>query len=90
MKFAELKERLEEVDEKILLAEGFEDALVGYAEGWFGGSRGHVAVYDRAKCIKILMRRDKMSEEGAEEFFDFNVAGSYVGEKTPVFMTILR
>jgi len=27
-----------------------------------------------------------MPEEDAEEFFDFNVQGAYVGEATPVFL----
>lgn len=70
-----------------LLADGFDDALIGYA--WHVPNGG-VAVYDRDKCIAILMSRDKMSYEVAEEFFDFNVEGAYVGEKTPIFVSILR
>ena len=30
-----------------------------------------------------------MSREEAEEFFEHNVAGAYVGENTPVFLTRL-
>jgi hypothetical protein len=90
MKFNEIKEQLAEIDEEILLADGFEDALVGYADGWIGKSRGTVAMYDRSKCIEILMKRDGMTEEESVEYFEFNTAGAYMGEKTPVFVTFLK
>jgi len=32
------------------------------------------------------MRRDKMSIEDAYEFMDFNVVGSWVGDRTPIFL----
>ena len=45
-----------------------------------------VAVYDKEKCLEILTERDGMSWEEAVEYFDFNVAGAWVGESTPVFL----
>ena len=42
--------------------------------------------YDTNKCIKILMSRDKMSREEAIEYFEYNVAGAYVGDHTPSFI----
>ena len=67
-------------DEQILLADGFEDAFVGIGRQ-FGKP---VAIYDRSKCIEILM--EDMSEDEAEEYFSFNVEGAFVGEKTPIFL----
>jgi hypothetical protein len=32
------------------------------------------------------MERDGMSYEDATEFFEFNIAGSYVGEATPIWV----
>lgn len=65
-----------------LLADGFEDALVG-----FGYQFNYpIAVYNRDKCIEILMDRDGMSDIDAIEFFDFNVAGAWAGKSTPVFL----
>ena len=65
-----------------LLADGFEDALVG-----FGYQFNYpVAVYNRDKCIEILMSRDGMDDEEAIEYFNFNVSGAWVGESTPVFL----
>ena len=66
-----------------LLADGFEDALIGLVSG---ACRQPVACYDYQKCVRILMKRDKMSEDEAEEFMDFNVTGAYVGETTPLFL----
>lgn len=82
----EIIEYMQEMDEEILLADGFEDALVGYVEIF----NKTIALYDREKCITVLMERDKMAREEAEEFFDYNVTGGYHGEKTPGFATILK
>lgn len=67
-----------------LQADGFEDALIGFA--WPLDTGVKVAVYDRNKCVEILQERDGMSEIDAIEFFDFNVSGAYVGEHTPMFV----
>ncbi len=89
-----IHEVLVDIDDRILTADGFDEALVGYVEGWFpcdsGVSQGLVAMYDSAKCIQILMDRDGMDRDEAEEFFSFNVIGAYVGGKSPVFATFLR
>lgn len=71
-------------DEKILLADGFEDAFIGIARQF----NVPFAVYDRSKCIEILCK--DMSWEDAEEHFQFNVEGAYVGENTPAFMCFER
>ena len=71
-----------EVAEGALLADGFEDALVGYGYQ----CNYPIAVYSRKGCINILMNDGIMDYEEATEYFDFNVAGAYVGESTPVFL----
>ena len=48
-----------------------------------------VAVYDYDMCVHVLMERDGMTCEEAIEFMDFNVTGSYVGEKTPIFISLI-
>ena len=71
-----------------LLADGFEDALIGMMERF--GPQGHVlvALYDTRKCIEILMGRDGMTYEGAVECFHFNTLGAYAGPHTPAFATL--
>lgn len=68
------------------LADGFEDALIG----WVQRFNATVPLYDRERCIEILMQRDGMDYDGANDFFDFNVVGSWVGDGTPAFATVLR
>ena len=72
-------------NEKALLADGFEDAFLGMCEVF---NRQPLAPYDRDKCIEILVKRDEMTYEEAVEFFEFNVSGAWVGENTPIFLTL--
>lgn len=69
-------------DETIQLPDGFEEAFIGIARQ-FGKPFG---VYDRKKCIDILVERDGMSYEEADEYFAYNVEGAWVGENTPAFL----
>jgi len=71
-------------DEGILLADGYEDAFIGFSA--YQPNRPPCAIYDYNKCIKILHKRDKMSMEDAMEFFEFNTVGAWVGEHTPIFL----
>ena len=73
-----------EINEDMLFADGFDDALVGYVER--SGSPS-IACYDKYKCIDILA--EDMTHDDAIEYFYFNVVGSYVGENTPCFLTIV-
>ncbi len=84
--FNQISEAVASANDEALFADGFEDALIGYAT-IFDRS---VALYDHEKCIEILMKRDGMSRESAEGYFDFNVIGAYMGENTPAFATLLK
>jgi hypothetical protein len=82
---ARRKRHIEELKEKIglnpeaMLADGLDDALAGF------DTQGR-AVYFVNDILGILMARDGMTEEEAQEFFDFNIACAYVGEYTPIYM----
>jgi hypothetical protein len=71
-------------DENILLADGFEDAFIGVGRQF----NTPFAIYDRGFCIDILL--EDMSNEEAEEYFEYNVQGAYAGESTPVFVEMLK
>ena len=64
-------------EEDILKADGFDEAIIGIDTNEMG------LIYSVSKCIQILCR--DMNEEEAVEFFDFNIRGSYVGDKTPIW-----
>ena len=72
---------LEEREEQFLLADGLESAFIGL------GYQFHtpVAVYSKRKALEALMVQG-MSELEAIEYFDYNVAGAYIGEQTPIFL----
>lgn len=82
-RFDDISETLAELNDEALLADGFEKALIGYTANYH---HPHVAIYDAKKCIAILVRRDGMTEDEAEEFFSLNTLGAYVGENGPLFM----
>jgi hypothetical protein len=64
-------------EEEILKADGFDDAVIGID---YDKMR---LIYSVAKVIEILKK--DMNAEDAWEHFAFNIAGSYVGEKTPIW-----
>lgn len=78
----EIVESLREEYPDCLMADGFDDALIGVIDG---ACRPTVACYDYQKCIEILMERG-MDETEASEYMDFNVTGAYVGPLTPLFL----
>jgi len=77
----ELLAQLREENPEALLANGFEAAFVGICRR-FG--QPPLALYDRRKCLAILMA-DGTSEDDAEEYFEFNTIGAWMGENTPCF-----
>ena len=92
MDIMNIKEWIEECNEDALLADGFDEAIIGICER-FGASP--VVAYDRDLCIEILAKEfgedpdspDFDAYEEAEDYFSYNVIGSYVGENTPVFIS---
>lgn len=83
---SENRELLAEIDEEILCIDDFDDAIIGYV------TIAHhvIALYDRIAIIDILITRDGMDLDDAEEYFDYNIAGSYVGEYTPAIATFFE
>lgn len=64
-------------EEKLKKADGFDKAIIGIDDSSMR------LIYSVSKCIKILKK--DMSEEEAIEYFDYNVKGAYMGEKTPIW-----
>jgi hypothetical protein len=69
-------------DDELLFADGFDDPIIGFAKRC---GQPTLVVYDREKCIDILIAGGASPEE-AEEHFEFNVEGSWVGERTPLYL----
>lgn len=65
------------VEEEFLKADGFDDAIIGVDE------KEMRLIYSVSKSLKILEK--DMSPLDALEHFTYNVSGSYVGVKTPIW-----
>ena len=68
----------------LLLEPAMDVAIVGLVSG---AGRQQAVCYDRDKVVQVLMERDGMEHDEAEEFFDFNIEGAYLGPQTPVFIS---
>lgn len=76
--------RYEEESDEPLHAEGFEEALIGYGVQF----DQRLAIYDYARCVRVLVERYEMTEQEAIEHMEYNVLGAYVGRRTPVFLCV--
>lgn len=64
-------------DEEFLIAEGLDRAIIGVDESSMR------LIYSVMKCIGVFA--EDMSLDDAIEYFEYNVRGAYVGEKTPIW-----
>lgn len=74
---------MDEYAEGAIILTDLEDCIIGVVEEFGTGRR---ILYDRNKIIKKLKERDLMTEQEAEEFYDYNILGLYAGEQNPVFL----
>ena len=63
----------------MITADGFDSCIIGK------DSRDR-AVYDADAMIDVLIMRDDMTREEAEEFFWYNIDGSHLGDETPIYV----
>lgn len=79
----DIQTHMEEMGETVLLADGFEHAFLGTTQRM---NEPLLAVYSYPLMIETLMLRDGMTYTEASEYIDFNVAGAWVGEQTPIII----
>ena len=80
-----VREYFEEIgDEDALTADGFDEAVVGVSQQF----NTELVAYDYDKVIEILMQ--DMSYEDAVEYYNFNIIGAWVGNRTPAFIRFFR
>lgn len=80
---------MQEEVQQVLMSEslapvGLEFAFVGTATRGTDTFR----VYDETKILEKLVEQDGMSPAEAIEYFDFNIAGAWVGEHTAAFIRL--
>ena len=72
-----------ETDEEIMLMDGFEEAFIGFSRRC---GQPTLATYSYIKMLQVLIERDDMDVEEAGEYIDYNCAGAWMGELTPVIL----
>lgn len=70
-------------EHELLTMDGYDDCVVGVVER-FG--QNPIVCYDREKVI-CRLQADGMDRDEAEEFFQFNQIGAWVGDSTPCFLS---
>ena len=77
----------EMMDESLLVL-GSDEERMDYAEAFLGVTDDDPprAVYSEEKILDVLVKRDKMAYEDALDFFEFNIRGAYMGERTPIYI----
>ena len=70
----------------MLKADGFDEAIIGVGRRC---GQPTIVVYDADKCRRILQKRMKGDPIDADEYFEFNVVGAWMGENTPIFVARL-
>lgn len=84
-----IRQNIAEIDPELVLldpAESYDKCILGIASRI--GMDDCVA-YDLTKVIDELMSQG-MDREDAQDFFAFNMAGAYVGTRTPIFIETLN
>lgn len=77
----EIQKMCEEQEIELLLADGLDEAFIGYTDEY-----PPRAIYDKALCVQCMMD-EGLSMEDAIEHLEFNTFYTYVGEQTPLFIT---
>ena len=66
-----------------ITVDGFNNAKIGVMSR---AGQDDIFVYDYQRCITILMAREQLTEEEAEEWMEVNVASAWMGDGTPGFV----
>lgn len=68
-------------EEEIIKCDGYDDCCIGYDYG-FGDIR---LIYSVKMVLDKMVNEDGLSEDEAIEHFEYNLRGSYLGLKTPIW-----
>jgi len=66
-----------------VLPDEFEDAFIGFAEK---NQKKFIAIYDRKKCIDLVIENQKINKEDAILWFEKNVDEQLMEDDTPLIL----
>jgi len=81
----DLDDYADETGLELLRIDGFDDCCIGIVERC---GEPPVLCYSSDKIISVLMK--EMNYDDAQEYFDFNIAGAYMGPLTPYFLEVFE
>jgi len=61
-------------------ADGFDSAVIGI------DPYKMLLIYSIEKCLEVLVEVQEMTPDDAVEYFEFNVAGSSLGDDSPIWL----
>lgn len=79
-----LKQYVHELNGDALQMDGYDDCIIGVAKE---GGR-YLLAYSEQKIIDRLRSDNEMEYEEAVEYYEFNIAGAYMGDGTPVIVDL--
>ena len=81
-------DHMQDINPDALYPTDMKDAIIGYVER--AGMSPQILL-DREKCIDCLVKGGIKVRDDAEEFFEYNTIGSFMGkEVTPCFATLIQ
>ncbi len=78
-------EHITELNPEAIVLDGLDDAIVGIGHSKDLEPR---LIYSINIIILTLMERDKMTQQEAIEFYDYNIADGYFGNHGPIFLEL--
>ena len=67
--------------------DGFDEACIGFSQRI---NEPMLAVYSYDMMLDLLMDRDGMELDVAEEYIEYNCVGAWIGEQTPIIVRSLE
>lgn len=78
-------EQIAELNPDAIVLDGLHGAIVGIG---YSKDLEPRLIYSIETIILTLMGRDKMTEQEAIEFYDYNIADGYFGKHGPIFLEL--
>ena len=81
---AKRNELAEHFGDDLMFATNFDNAIIGVSMGISCGTK---VVYDAEEMARTLVISERITEQEAWEYLEFNTFNAYIGDNTPIFVS---